>query len=114
MPLQKGCKPNNPTGRKVGSKNAATTDLKMWVRGLLEKNTTLFENDLAQLESKDRLSVLQGLLKYSIPTLQSVSIEAQIQAEYNELRILLDEMPADAIEKISDRIIYLKNQNAND
>lgn len=52
MGLQKGAKPNNPAGRKVGSKNAATTDLKIWIRGILEKNTELFESDLLSLESK--------------------------------------------------------------
>ena len=111
MGLHKGAKSNNPTGRKVGSKNTATTELKQWVKTLLEKNTELFEKDLAKLEPKDRLSVLQGLLKYSIPTLASTTIEATIQAEYNELKILLDSASPEVIEKISDRIIYLKNQN---
>ena len=46
MPLKKGCKPNNPTGRKVGSKNTATTELKQWVKTLLESNQTQFEADL--------------------------------------------------------------------
>ena len=111
MGLKKGCNPNNPTGRKLGSKNIATTDLKIWVRGLLEKNTELFEQDLAQLESKDRLSVLQGLLKYSIPTLQSVSVEMELAAEYAELKKLLDEAPDEAIELISNKILTLKAQN---
>jgi len=75
MGLQKGAKPNNPAGRKVGSKNAATTDLKIWVRGILEKNTDLFESDLLSLESKDRLSVLTTLLKYVIPSVQSTDIK---------------------------------------
>lgn len=110
MGLKKGqC--NNLSGRKVGSKNVATTDLKLWVKGLLEKNIDLFESDLAQLESKDRLSVLQGLLKYSIPTIQATTIEASIQAEYNELKILLDSASPEAIEKISEKIISLNNQN---
>ncbi len=114
MGLPKGCKPNNPTGRKLGSRNAATTNLKIWVRGLLEKNVELFENDLAQLDSKDRLSVLQGLLRYSIPTLTSISVEAQIAAEYNEIRTLLDEMPEEGIELLSNRILELKKQNENE
>jgi outer membrane protein TolC len=101
----------NPNGRPKGTQNKSTTELKMWVRGLLEKNTELFENDLATLEPKDRLSVLQGLLKYSIPTLQSVSVEAQLQAEYNQLRILLNEAPEQAIEAISAKILTLKTQS---
>jgi hypothetical protein len=98
-------------GRRANTPNKASTDLKIWVRGLLEKNTELFEQDLAQLESKDRLSVLQGLLKYSIPTLQSVSVETQLAAEYAELKKLLDEAPDEAIELISNKILTLKAQN---
>lgn len=113
MGLHKG-QTNNPNGRKVGSENVATTNLKIWVRGLLEKNIELFENDLIQLESKDRLNVLQGLLKFSIPTLASTTIEATIQAEYSELKKLLDEAPEDAIEAISQKILTLKNQNENE
>lgn len=111
MPLKKGCKPNNPTGRKVGSKNTATTELKQWVKTLLESNQTQFEADLLAVEAKERLQIMTALLKYSIPTLQSVSIEAQIQAEYAELEKLLQTAPSEAIYKITERIIILKNQS---
>jgi len=113
MGLQKGSKGNNPTGRKVGSKNVATTDLKLWVKGLLEKNTELFEADLLELESKDRLSVLQGLLKYSIPTLQSVSAVDLIETEYQQLQKLLDNASPEAIDLLSAKIMELSEKNNN-
>jgi len=112
MGLKKGqC--NNIAGRKVGSKNVATTDLKLWVKGLLEKNTELFEADLLELESKDRLSVLQGLLKYSIPTLQSVSAVDLIQTEYLQLQKLLDNASPAVIDLLSAKIIELSEKNNN-
>ena len=98
-------------GRVPGVPNRSTTDLKIWVRELLEKNTEIFEADLLKLKSNERLNVLQGLLKFSIPTLASTTIEASIQAEYNELKILLDSASPEAIEKISEKIISLNNQN---
>jgi hypothetical protein len=111
MGLPKNCKPNNPSGRKVGSTNKATTELKQWVKTLLETNQTQFANDLLQVEAKDRLNIMTALLKYAIPTLQSVSVEAQIQAEYLELEKLLNNAPNEAIEKITEKILTLKNQS---
>lgn len=111
MGLHKGSKPNNPTGRKVGSTNRATSELKQWVKTLLETNQIQFEADLLEVEPKDRLQIMTALLKYSIPTLSSISVEAQIQAEYAELEKLLQTAPAEAIDKIIERIITLKNQN---
>ena len=104
-------KGKNTGGRVPGVPNRSTTDLKIWVRELLEKNTEIFEADLLKLKSNERLNVLQGLLKFSIPTLASTTIEASIQAEYNELKILLDSASPEAIEKISEKIISLNNQN---
>lgn len=113
MGLKKGqC--NNLSGRKVGSKNKATTDLKVWVRGLLETNTELFEKDLSKVKPIERLNIMQGLLKYSIPTLSSTTYEAQIKAEYDNLKELLDTASDEAIEKISNKIINLNKQTENE
>jgi hypothetical protein len=110
MGLHKGCKPNNPQGRVIGSKNVATTNLKIWVKTLLETNTELFEKDLmAIVEPKDRLQVMTQLLKYAIPTLSSVSVEAQIQEEYSQIKELLDAASPEAIEAISKKIIELNS-----
>jgi hypothetical protein len=78
MPLQKGCKPNNPAGRKVGSKNTATTELKLWVKTLLETNQAQFEADLLSVEPKERLQIMTALLKYTIPTIQSTELKTDL------------------------------------
>lgn len=98
-------------GRVQGVPNHKTAELKQWVKTLLETNQTQFEADLLEVEAKERLQIMTALLKYSIPTLSSVSVEAQIAAEYNELKKLLETAPEDAIEKISEKIMYLKNQS---
>lgn len=109
MGLHKGMT-NNPTGRKAGVSNKATTELKQWVKTLLETNQNQFSADLLQVDAKERLQVMTALLKYAIPTLQSVSVEAQIQAEYSELQKLLNNAPNEAIEAITQKILTLKNQ----
>jgi len=111
MGLSKNCKPNNPAGRKVGTVNKANSEIKQWVKKLLEANQAQFEADLLAVDGKDRLQIMTALLKYSIPTLQSVSIEAQIQAEYAELEKLLQSAPEAAIDQITERILNLKNQS---
>ncbi len=98
-------------GRMQGVPNHSTTDLKRWVKTLLETNQATFEADLMAIEPKDRLQIMATLLKYSIPTLQSVSIETELAAEYSELKRLLDEAPDEAIELISNKILTLKAQN---
>lgn len=103
----------NPNGRPKGSTNKATKDLKNWVKKLLENNTELFEKDLVKIKPSERLGVLQGLLKYSVPSIAPTTIEAQIQAEYNELKALLDAAPDEAIEKITEKIIYLQQKTKN-
>jgi len=100
-------------GRGPGVPNRSTTDLKIWVRELLEKNTELFEADLIKLKPNERLNVLQGLLKYSIPTLQSVSAVDLIETEYLQLQKLLDNASPEAIDLLSEKIMELSEKNNN-
>jgi len=105
-------KTNNPNGRPIGATGKSTTEIKQWVKQLLEANQAQFNADLMQVEPKDRLQVMTSLLKYAIPTLSSVSVEAQIQAEYLQLEKLLQTAPAEAIDQITERIIKLKTQSS--
>ena len=100
-------------GRAPGVKNHKTAELKTWVKNLLETNQTQFEADLKALKASERVQIYERLLKYAIAPLQALSPEAAIQYEYLELKKLLDEASPDAIQKISDKIMYLKAQNEN-
>ena len=68
-------------GRVRGTPNKVTTDLRMWINEVLNKNKKQFENDLKQLEPHQRVAIFEKLLAYSTPKLQSV--EAKI--DYNNL-----------------------------
>ena len=48
-------------------------------------------------------------MKYVVPSLSAVSVEAQISAEYSELEKLLDKCPEEVIDRIVDKIETLKN-----
>lgn len=59
-------------GRKRGTPNKVTQDLREWVSSLIDRNRLQVENDLKNLEPKDRLQILEKLMSYVLPKLQSV------------------------------------------
>jgi hypothetical protein len=74
MGLHKG-QTNNPNGRKIGVSNKLTGDLRTKVNQIIENNIGTIQQDIESLEPKDRLLILEKLLKYTLPTLQAQSIE---------------------------------------
>ena len=108
----------NTTGKKFGGRksntpNKKTAELKTWVKNLLEANQTQFESDLAVLKPSERVQIYERLLKYAIAPLQVFSPEAQIQYEYLEMEKLLERCPEEFIQKITNKLIELKNETDN-
>ena len=110
MGLKKG-QTNNAAGRPAGKPNRVTSDLKKWIECLINRNLSKMENDLDKLEPKDRLVILERLLQYTIPKQQSISVEAQIQAEYEAISRMLNNAPEQAINEITERLIKLNQLN---
>jgi len=102
----------NPAGRPKGAPNKTTTDLRAWINALISKNLPKIEKDLKSLESKDRLVILERLMQYSLPKLQGVSMEMQVQCEYEALERLLSKAPDEVVQKITDKVIRLNKLNA--
>ena len=98
-------------GRVQGTPNRLTSELKEWITDLINDNKEQFTSDLQEVDPEKRLAILERLFQYVLPKQQSISIEAQLQAEYRELRVLLENAPEDAIDKITERIINLNNQS---
>nr|WP_319512250.1 hypothetical protein [uncultured Draconibacterium sp.] len=110
MGLRKG-QTNNPNGRPKGKPNRVTTDMRDVLQTVLNKEMTPIKlsNLLKKLGPKDRMHALTKMLEFSIPKLQSISVQAQIEAEYEQLERLLQRAPDEAIDKIFDRLEALKN-----
>ncbi len=104
-------KTNNPNGRPKGKPNKITGELKQWVSNLIDKNRDQFEIDLLSVEPEKRLAIIEKLMSFVIPKMQSISMEAQIQSEYQALEKLLDNAPEEAIQAITERILMLKQQS---
>ena len=102
---------NNPNGRPRGVPNKVTADFKGWLNGFLGKNRSKIEKNFDKLEPKDQMIIFERLLQYAIPKQQSISVEAQIAAEYAALENLVDKLPEEAVSAISEKIIKLSEMN---
>jgi len=98
-------------GRKAGTPNKSTQDMRAWINELLNDSRDLMILDLGKLEPKDRLMILEKFMQYAIPRMQSLSIEGQLAAEYSSLEKLLNIAPDKAIEVITEKILKLNQLN---
>ena len=89
-------------GRKKGTPNKVTRDLRESITALVEKNLKTIESDFNKLDPERRLIVLERYLKYCLPPLQSMSIQADIK---RQLEKLTDEELGELAEKIISQTI---------
>ena len=61
-------------GRKKGSLNKATSDVRKAFQSLVENNLQQIEQDLKELEPKDRIRMIIELAKFVLPTLKAQDI----------------------------------------
>jgi len=101
----------NPAGRPKGKKSRVTTDMKEWIKTLLENNMDQMETDLEELEPKERLQIIERFMQYCVPRQQSISVEAQIAAEYQAIESLIEKLPDEAVEAVTQRLIKLNQLN---
>ncbi len=70
---------NNPAGRKKGTPNKATAELKQWIQCLIDDNRIQLEQDLMRLDPKDRWIIVERLMQYTTPKM--ANIEAKLSDE---------------------------------
>ena len=73
MPYIKG-QSGNTAGRKKGTPNKTTTDLRQWINLFIDENRRQIKEDWQTLEPKDRIQLFEKLLKYALPTLQATTL----------------------------------------
>lgn len=67
-------------GRKTGTKNKVTANLREWVKIFISGNTQQIEQDWQLLDPKDRIILFEKLLKYTLPTLQSTELKTDFES----------------------------------
>ena len=64
-------------GRPKGVPNKATGSLREFINELVNENREQVKEDFKALEPKDRIAMFEKLLRYSLPTLQSTTLQAE-------------------------------------
>ena len=98
-------------GRAKGTPNKTTSTVKEWLTQLVDANRKQIEKDLKTMDPVERVKLFGQLLNYIVPKQQAVSVEASIQAEYNEMAKLLQSAPDAVIDKIAERIKEIERYN---
>jgi hypothetical protein len=60
-------KTNNPNGRPKGAPNKVTSTIRNWIVELINNNRDKLQEDLMQLDAKERLLMIEKLLPYIMP-----------------------------------------------
>lgn len=98
-------------GRAKGTPNKTTSTVKEWLTQLVDSNRKQIEKDLKAMEPAERVKLFALLLNYIVPKQQAVSVEATMQAEYQEMEKLLQNAPDAVIDKIAERIKEIERYN---
>jgi len=64
------------TGRKAGSLNRATKDIRDAFSLLIENNIDTLQKDLDSLEPKERVKLLLDMAQFVVPKMKSVDLKA--------------------------------------
>jgi hypothetical protein len=97
-------KSGNEKGRKKGVCNRSTTELKSWITSLIDQNREQLEKDLIQLEPQQRWQIIEKLMQYTTPKMQSV-----------EARLELENLTNEQIENITQSILnQIQDDNINE
>lgn len=87
-------------GRKKGTPNRITKDVRVWLVDLVSKNRRQLERDLQELEPKDRVMMLEKLMQYVIPKKQAIRAE-------------ISELSDEDITDVADRILTELRNNGD-
>jgi len=102
MGLKKGQK-NNPNGRPAGTPNKITVEMKTWLSGLVDKNRRQMEKDLKQLQPRERLLILEKLLQYTVPKMQTTTAQIDFgRLSDEQLDTIINELTKDIDNENSD------------
>ena len=79
MPFESGH--SLATGRPKGASNKSTEIVKKNVALLLENNIQLVQQDLDEMQPRDRVNALLQFMKFVVPTKKAVEVDNRISDE---------------------------------
>jgi ABC-type phosphate transport system auxiliary subunit len=98
-------------GRKPQTPNRTTADLRAKINDIVGKQIDNIESDLEALKPLERLQIVEKLISYCVPKMQSLDIQTSLELEYKNLEALLLKADDASLEIITNKILTLKNQS---
>lgn len=90
--MKKG-RTNNPAGRPKGTPNKVTNEMKSWIQQLIDGNRQQLERDLKGLDPADRWRIVEKLMAYVLPKMQSVEAKVELgQMTDEQLDVVITEL----------------------
>ena len=89
MPFTKGDKNINRSGRKSGSTNKTTTEIRKKYLELIENNFEQLETDLQTLKASERVKAIIELSKFILPTLKATEMSLSNETKFQAIEIEL-------------------------
>jgi len=80
MPFKPG-QSGNPGGRKPGTPNRVTGNIRDFYENFIRQNAEQIQRDFNKLSAKDRIAVLIQFSKFVLPTLSST----ELTTDYNRM-----------------------------
>lgn len=77
----------NPKGRPKGTPNKTTTQLRELIATFVEKEIGQIETIVMGLEPRERAKFLTDLLKYAVPTLSSINMDANVKGTITKIEV---------------------------
>jgi hypothetical protein len=101
MPFEKGHS-GNPAGRPRGAGNKISTQLRQSINAFLEDNMETVLAEWKKLEGRDKVNFWRDLLRYSIPQLQSIEMQSDLEKlDEQQLERLYQDLRAEMLRNLN-------------
>jgi hypothetical protein len=97
-------------GRAKGTPNKINSDVKNWIVSVLANGKGKFEDCFEYLPPSDYVKAYISLMNFVVPKQQAATPEMTFEAEYKQMKLMLEQLPDEYLDEISKRIIKLKNE----
>ena len=82
----------NREGRKKGTPNKNTKEIREAFKNLIELNLEQMEKDLKQLEPKDRLKMIIDLSSFILPKMKQTDMNIETDKNFNPVTISFEDV----------------------
>ena len=110
MPFEKG-QSGNPSGRPQGAKSRVNDEIRTRINTFLDENFETIQNDVMQLEPRERVRFYIELLQYGIPKLKSTDLKTDLN---DNIIVVMPPEPNFTDEEREERIKVLKDKLLNE